>query len=197
MDQKTPTDQIFPSRSERLRRNRRPKTKRNHFKHKEWVISIVIAVLLAMIVRLFVVEPSMVTGPSMEPTMQTGDLVLVNKIIYKFRNPKRGEIIVFPTPSQKDYIKRIIALPGETVEARNHRILINGKELNEPYLSNNIRTDDFPATKVPPEHVFVLGDNRINSIDSRSSEIGTIPFDKIRGRADWIYWPFSHMKWIW
>ncbi|MGI6475123.1 MAG: signal peptidase I [Thermoactinomyces vulgaris] len=160
----------------------------------DWVRAFVIAVLLAVLIRIFVFEPFAVSGPSMEETMYTGDLVLVNKLIYKLREPERGEIVVFHESKDKDFIKRVIALPGETVEAKNNKILINGKIVDEPYLSDDMRTMDFDEVQVPQGKVFVLGDNRLNSTDSRV--IGAVSMSQLVGRAEFIYWPVFEMKWL-
>ncbi len=187
--------QEFIPRSEHLRRKRAERRKHGRFKQRDWMQVLLIAVLLAVIVRLFVVAPSMVSGPSMQKTMESGDLVMVNKLLYLFRSPQRGEIVVFETPDEEDLVKRVVALPGETIEAKNQRVYINGKELKEPYLDPNTVTADFVKVKVPPNHVFVMGDNRSNSKDSRS--LGTISYDQIIGRADLIYWPLNHFKFLW
>jgi len=162
---------------------------------RDWLFSIVLALIIAVVIRIWVFEPVHVTGPSMLETMQSGNFVMVNKWIYKVRPPKRGEVIVFHAQERKDYIKRVIALPGETVEAKNNKILINGNILEEPYINEEIRTQDFPLTKVPPGTVFVLGDNRMNSLDSRI--LGAIPVSAIIGRADLIYWPIQDVKSLW
>jgi signal peptidase I len=178
----------FPPRSESLRRKRK-------IKSREWIHAVLFAIILSVVVRLFVFEPFNVSGPSMEDTMHTGDLVLVNKLIYKIREPRRGEVIVFHATEKKDYIKRVIALPGETVEAKNNQILINGQIIQEPYISEDIRTMDFKQWTVPPGEVFVLGDNRLDSRDSR--EFGPIKTSQIVGRAELIYWPLDEFKFLW
>jgi signal peptidase I len=187
--------QEFISRSEHLRRKRAEQRKKNRLKQRDWMQVLLIAIVLAVVIRIFVIAPSMVSGPSMQKTMESGDLVLVNKLLYLFRQPERGEIIVFEVPGEEDLIKRVIALPGETIEAKNQRIYINGKELKEPYLDPKMVTMDFAQVKIPPDHVFAMGDNRMNSKDSRS--LGAISYDRIVGRADLIYWPLSHFKFLW
>jgi signal peptidase I len=186
----------FIPRSEHLRRKRKRERERNKAKSKDWMKVLFISVVVAVLIRMLAFEPSTVSGPSMQPTFQSGDVVIVNKLIYKLRNPRRGEIVVFHTPFQEDFIKRVVALPGETVEARNNQILINGKPLSEPYLSKDIETVNFDKQKVPPGTVFVLGDNRENSTDSRSGELGPISIQKLVGRAELIYWPLSHMGFV-
>ncbi|MBA4602438.1 signal peptidase I [Thermoactinomyces mirandus] len=158
----------------------------------EWFQAFSVAVILAVVIRLFVFEPFTVSGPSMQETMVTGDLVLVNKLVYKFREPRRGEIVVFHASEDKDFIKRVIGLPGETVEAKNNKILINGKIVEESYIADHVRTMDFDEIKVPQGKVFVLGDNRLNSTDSRA--IGSISVSDLVGRAEFIYWPLTDLK---
>jgi signal peptidase I len=160
----------------------------------DWVQAIGIALILSIVIRFFVFEPFNVSGPSMERTMYTGNLVLVNKFIYHLRDPKPGEIIVFHTFQQKDYIKRIVGVAGDKVEAVDNRLLINEKVVEEPYINQGMITRDFDKVIVPPGHVFVLGDNRLNSEDSRSPLIGPVPLKQIVGRADLIYWPIQKIN---
>jgi signal peptidase I len=169
--------------------------RKKQVKSREWIHAFLIAVILAVLLRLFVFEPFNVSGPSMERTMYTGNLVLVNKLIYKFREPERGEVVVFQSAEGRDYIKRVIALPGETVEAKNNALLINGEPLPEPYIPEDIRTKDFRQWTVKPGEVFVLGDNRPESFDSR--EFGPVMMDRIVGRAEIIYWPLKDLKLLW
>lgn len=182
----------FHSRAERIRLER----KKNYVKKtRDMVLCIAIALVIAIVIRIWCFEPVHVSGASMQNTMHSGNLVMVNKWIYYVRAPERGEVIVFHAKEKKDYIKRVIALPGETIEAKNNKILINGEIIEEPYISEEYRTLDFPLTEVPPNTVFVLGDNRPNSLDSRV--LGPIPTSAIIGRADLIYWPITDMKLLW
>ncbi|GIP36788.1 signal peptidase I [Paenibacillus sp. J31TS4] len=171
----------------------------------EWVKALVIAAVLVFLIRWFVFAPFIVDGPSMEPNFYTGERLIVSKIVYTFREPKRGEVVVFHAPAGRDYIKRVIGLPGETVKIANNKIYINNEELKEPYLVeavNNALTNgemynrDFPETKVPEGSVFVLGDNRLNSQDSRAASVGSVPFNKIVGRADVIFWPLDKFSFV-
>jgi signal peptidase I len=124
---------------------------------------------------------------SMQPNLHEGEYVIVDKISYLFRQPARGEIVVLKRASEADLIKRVIGLPGETIQVSNGQIQINGQPIPEPYLKDpRINQDTAPLT-VPADRVFVMGDNRNNSSDSRS--FGPVPITDIVGRAWIIYWP--------
>lgn len=195
---------------------------------REVAETILLALLIFLLVRA-VVQNFQVEGRSMEPTLQTGLYLLVNKAIYWeinletlskfvpfvdpgddptryiFRAPKRGDVIVFKAPNQtrgqpeRDFIKRIIALPGETVEVRDCTVFINGEPLDEPYIQERPRYKWPPGEEAGPETVpegeyFVLGDNRNNSSDSHSW--GMMPKENIIGRAFLTYWPFSGLGFV-
>ncbi len=152
--------------------------------------TVVIALALALLIRAFVVESFVVQGESMEPTLQNGEHLLVNKAIYDFESPKPGQIIVFrpPLPTNKDFIKRVIAVGGQRVAMTNGIIYINGVAQNESYLPASYRgVANYPPTLVPQGEIFVLGDNRNNSEDSRY--FGFVPLKNIRGQAIIIWWP--------
>jgi signal peptidase I len=128
-----------------------------------------------------------VDGFSMEPTLHTGEFVIVNKVSYKIGDPERGDIIVFhyPRNPEQEYIKRVIGLPGDEVEIRNGEVLVNGQILDEPYIK---ASPAYPGTWLVPENsLFVLGDNRNNSSDSHNW--GEVPLDLVIGKAIFIYWP--------
>jgi signal peptidase I len=186
----------FISRSERQQRERleRKKNKKGDRSSSafDWVKAIVVALLLAVVIRGFVLEPTYVQGPSMLNTMKTGDKVIINKLIYRFVAPARGDVIVFHSSEERDLIKRVIGLPGETIQVKNNHVYINGKMLAEPYLTFSKQTSTVPLIKIPDNQLFVMGDNRENSMDSR--ELGTIPINQIIGRAEFIYWPISEWK---
>jgi signal peptidase I len=155
---------------------------------------LVFALMIMALVLVFVAQPVKVEGTSMLPRLQDGERIFVNKLIY-YGLPRieRGDIVVFwfPDDPTKSYIKRVIGLPGETVQMRGGRILVNGKELPEPYLDPglNVTDDDRPPTYVKPHYYFVMGDNRDNSSDSRSW--GLVPEKYIYGKALFRYWPLS------
>jgi signal peptidase I len=169
----------------------------------DWVIVIAVALLVAFLVRTFVLAHFVVEGESMYSTLETGDRVFVNKLSYRLHDPNRGDVVVLHQitgASERDLIKRVIALPGETVEVRNCTVLIDGRVLNEPYLDPEVVTPtdcggDYSLNgPVPEDHVFVMGDNRGGSQDSRV--IGPISEDDLVGRAFVVFWPQSHWQWL-
>lgn len=163
----------------------------------EWVVIIVAALLVAIVVKTFLIQAFYIPSGSMEPTLKPGDRVLVNKLSYDLHSIHRGDIVVFKTPPSeaasdpgiKDLIKRVIGLPGDRIQAINGLVYIDGKLLNEPYLPRGTVTTSLPLQTVPPGQYFVMGDNRTNSKDSRF--IGTIPKHLIVGRAFVRVWPVS------
>ena len=162
---------------------------------KDWVVSIAIAVVLAFLIRTFIVELYLVEGPSMRPTLQSAERLVVNKFIYRFRPPERGEILVFryPRDPSRDFIKRVIAIPGDTIEIKEGRVYVNAALLNEEYILSRTR-GDYPLATVPEGHIFVMGDNRNNSEDSRFADVGFVPFGLIKGKAILVFWPFDQFK---
>ncbi|MFC7679764.1 signal peptidase I [Paenibacillus sp. GCM10028914] len=171
----------------------------------EWLKALLIALVLVVLIRWFLFQPFIVQGQSMQPNFVTGQKLIVNEILYDIRKPERGEVIVFHVPSEgRDFIKRVIAVGGDTVQVQGDQVIVNGKPVSETYIQEAIdqahaddrlyNTLDFPNTdfpdgKVPEGHVFVLGDNRSNSTDSRM--IGYVPLEDIIGRADLIFWPLK------
>lgn len=160
------------------------------------VIEVVVwAIAIFLFVYLLVLQPHKIKGSSMEPNFPDGEFLLTDKVTYRFREPARGEVVVFKSPTARgdEFIKRIIALPGETITLKNDSILINGRRLNEAYLSSLAATKGGPFIEegvektVPPGNFFVLGDNRDASSDSRVW--GFITKKDITGRAWIIYWP--------
>ena len=155
------------------------------------------AVLAAILIRSFVVQPFYIPSGSMEPTLHVGDRVLVNKLSYDFHAVHRGDIVVFKkppndtSPGVKDLIKRVIGLPGERISGQNGHVYINGHELAEPWLPKGVTTAPFPATSIPTGEYFMMGDNRGDSADSRI--IGPVPKSLFIGRAFLRVWPLSRI----
>jgi signal peptidase I len=164
----------------------------------ETLDSIIIAGIVALILIHFVVRSFFIPSGSMIPTLQVKDYILVNKFIYRFCKPARGDIVVFHPPPKaqsggKDYIKRVVGLPGETIEVRDRAAYINGERLSEPYIERE-RAPDYmmPQRVIPPDSVYVLGDNRNNSQDSHLWE--ELPIRNIVGKAFLIFWPPCRMQ---
>src|SRR4051794_3811174 len=161
----------------------KPSTLRNAV---EWVVIAGGALLVAFVIKTFLLQAFYIPSLSMAPTLKVNDRVLVNKLSYDLHDVHRGDLIVFESPPNegsqtKDLIKRVIGLPGETVESQNGHILINGQVLEEPYLGPDVTTGPLEKITVPPEHLWVMGDNRPNSRDSRF--FGAIPESLVIGRA--------------
>lgn len=167
---------------------------------REWTEAIIVALILTLILRTFVVQAFKIPSGSMIPTLLQGDKLFVNKFIYRFRSPKRWEIIVFKYPEdpKKDFIKRLIATPGESVEIRQGAIYINGKRQTQPdEIAGNIYYNQEPygssgqAVKVPDNSYYVLGDNSLSSRDSRYW--GFVPKKNMVGLAFVRWWPPSRI----
>jgi len=160
----------------------------------ETIKSVVIAVLLAVIIRMFIFEPFYIPSGSMIPTLQVGDRIIVSKLSYHFTKPNLGDIMVFkfPLDPSTDFVKRTIGTGKDTVESRNSELYINDKRVKENYLPSDLHFDDFGPVKVPPGNYFMMGDNRNHSQDSRAW--GLLPEDNIIGKAVLIYWPLNHIK---
>jgi len=154
----------------------------------DWVETISIALLIAFLIRNFLFQPYRVQMGSMLPTLRENDLIIVNKLTYRLNEPKRGDIVVFRPPSGSNvfYVKRIVALPGETIEVKNGEVIIDGIPLKEDYVS--IATPGiYGPTTLGPDEYFVMGDHRNNSLDSR--EFGPINKKAIIGKAALVIWP--------
>ncbi len=186
-----------------------------------------IALVLAFLIKTFLIQVFYIPSGSMEPTLHLNDRVVVSKLPYDFRDPRRFEVIVFSNPNgrsvdrgpiggflhwlaqgfgisrsveascgdtnpDEDFIKRVIGLPGETVEGKGSAVYVDGRKLDEPYLPPNVKTAPFAARKVPPGDLFVMGDNRGGSCDSRSA-LGMVPIDHVIGRAVLLLWPPSRI----
>jgi signal peptidase I len=185
---------------------------------RELPVLILLAFALALVLKTFVVQAFFIPSGSMEPTLMPGDRVLVNKVLYE---PHRDDIVVFEDPSgqqpdrgmvggflhwlseglgfarppNEDFIKRVIGLPGETVELRDGNLYVDGERVPQPYLKGPPDTRPYGPKTVPPDSVFVLGDNRLYSNDSRFG-LGFVPIDKIVGKAFVSIWPPSRIGWL-
>lgn len=176
---------------------------------------LVAAAVIALVVKAFLAQAFFIPSESMEPQLATGDRVVVSRLSYQVHEPRRGDVVVFDDPTQppvvdrsllpvrlgrealealgiieprgRELIKRVVALPGETVSGQGGQVVVNGRPLIEPYLSAPDITDDFVPIRVPEEHVFVMGDSRRNSKDSR--RFGPVPTDLLVGRAIARVWP--------
>ena len=160
----------------------------------EAVKTLVGAAVLALLIMTFVARAFTVDGPSMLPTLHDGERLMVEKLTYRFREPERGEIVVFryPADPREHFIKRIVGIPGDVVEIRAGRVYINGSPLEEPYVATPT-WGHFGPVRVPPGRYFVLGDNRSNSEDSRYPQVGFVPRSYLEGRALWRFWPPSRV----
>jgi len=157
---------------------------------REYAESFAIAIVLALFIIFFVAQSFLVQGSSMEPSLHDGQRLLVDKVTYRFREPRRGEVVVFgyPKDPRRKFIKRIVGLPGDVVEIRNRQLVINNEPIAEDYIRGPMYQPFGPYT-VPEGTVWVLGDNRNNSEDSRFADVGPVPMERVVGRALFVYWP--------
>lgn len=165
----------------------------------EYAKLIIISIVLSLLVKTYVAEARFIPSESMLPTLKIGDHLIIDKISYEvkgIKNIKRGDIVVFnPPPSAHSkteipFIKRIIGLPGETLSVKNGTVYINGEPLNETYILEKPRADFEPYT-IPDAMIFLMGDNRNNSNDSRYW--GALPIENIIGKAEFRYYPFTEI----
>ena len=164
-----------------------------------WILEVVVIVaaafLFALLIQEFVLKPYVIPSPSMEPTLVQGDRVLVNRLVYHFRSPRRGDVIVFHPPgveTTEPFIKRVVAVGGDTVAVHDGVLWVNGQAQNEPFLKEHPIAEDYPETHIARGYVWAMGDNRNNSGDSRV--FGPVKENEIIGEAFAVYWPIGHMK---
>ena len=161
----------------------------------EWIKVFALAIVFAFVITQFI-KPTLVRGDSMYSTLEEGDYLIINRMAYKFKEPQRGDIIVFKSDLQqddgttKDLVKRVIGIPGDTVKIENGKVYVNGEELVEPYLDEDITSGEVD-TVVPKDSVFVLGDNRKISLDSRYADVGFIKESDILGKVFIRLYPFN------
>jgi signal peptidase I len=168
----------------------------------EWVAVLGVALVVAIVVRTYVIQTYYIPSVSMEPTLQVGDHILVLKAAYRFTSPAIGDVVVFTAPPHEhdacqdpqvqDLVKRIIALPGDVVSSRGNSIYVNGRVLAQPWQHTVALGTPIRTQKVAPDHYFVMGDNRPESCDSRVW--GTVPRSDIIGKAIVIFWPLSRLS---
>ncbi len=161
----------------------------------DWIKSLLVAVIIALLIRHYVVEIFLVEGQSMHPTLSHSERLVVNKFLYRFDEPSRDDIVVFEYSGDKDFIKRVVGLPGEKVKLDEGQVYLDGDPLEEDYTSGS-EDDNFGPEKVPDDHYFVLGDNRDNSMDSRSASVGYISEEQIKGKAFFAFWPLDRAGFI-
>jgi signal peptidase I len=192
---------------------------------KELPVLVVIAFVIALLIKTFLLQAFYIPSGSMEPTLNIGDRVLVEKVSYRFGEPERGDVVVFekdlasvidpelseddrsvmqrigdafrglfgfPTGGSQDFIKRVVAVGGDEIEGHSGKVFVNGEEIDEPYLADETQTGDFGSLKIPEGMIFVMGDNRANSDDSRN--FGPVPADAVVGRAFVLIWPPSNIS---
>lgn len=171
-----------------------------------WVKLSLIAITCAVVVRGFLFSPIVVDGPSMQPTLHDRDHMIVNKFIYHVSEPKRFDVVIFHASDEKDFIKRVIGLPGEHVAVKDNQLYINDEKVNQDFLktedvedlTNHKETEDFRLEElpgayqeIPDGYILVLGDNRTNSTDSRV--FGLVSMDQVVGKTSIIYWPLNRL----
>lgn len=182
-----------------------------------------IAIVVAVLIKTFIAQAFFIPSTSMVPQLRVNDRVVVSKLSYRLHPPRRGDIVVFDAPpseqetrrssrnpvvrlvrgaaeaigivqARTEFIKRVIGLPGETVEGRGGHVYINGRYLDEPYLASGVLTSPFGPIMIPHGQIWVMGDNRDNSRDSRV--FGTVPISKVVGRTIWRVWPPGHLSFL-
>lgn len=193
-----PEDEAEESHEERPAPSSSNKTRSSLFSFlSELPLLILTAIVVAWVIKSFVAQPFYIPSGSMEPTLMPGDRVLVSKLSYRLGEPRAKDVVVFIAPQREsagletDFIKRIVATPGMTVEVDNGTLLVDSQPQKEPYVRRDIPTSNFGPQKVPSSTVFVMGDNRANSKDSRF--FGPIAQKDLIGKAVFVYWPPERM----
>lgn len=164
---------------------------------KDFIIPILIAIVIVLFLRHFIIGMYYIPSGSMIPTLDLNDQVVVTKMSYRMHEPERGDIIVFKFPinekqglPEEDYVKRLIGLPGESLEIKDNKVLINGEPLTEPYIAEDTNMSDFGPVSIPEGEYFMMGDNRNHSNDSRYW--GNVDREYLIGKAQAIYWPITN-----
>ena len=164
-------------------------------------IKYIIFIVVILVIAVCVVGLQQIVGPSMTPTLRNGDIVILDKLSYRFSEIKRDDIVALYYADTKFLVKRVVGLPGETVEFKDNKLYINGKYYEEKYLGDDIVTDNFSLeelnyTTIPDDMYLVLGDNRGDSMDSRDSDVGLIPKKDIYGKVRFKIWPINEFKYV-
>lgn len=165
---------------------------------KAWIKDILIALIIGLVIIQFV-KPTIVKEHSMQPTLNENDYIFLSKQAYLFHDPKPGDIIVFHSHLKTDegkeklLIKRVIGVPGDTISIKDWVVYRNGEALNEPYTLEGKTNGDITDLKIPEGKLFVMGDNRLNSVDSRFEEVGLVPIKNVVGKAVFRLYPFSRI----
>ncbi|MEB9335656.1 signal peptidase I [Bacillus cereus] len=164
----------------------------------EWGKSILFAIIGVAIIKTFIFAPFVVEGASMQPSLFNNDRIIVNKIMMEFSSVKYGDVVVIKKPDDpKYYVKRVIGLLNDTIKVKNGNLYINNKEQKEGYLDHTLLEEykqlNYPETKIPSRKVFVMGDNRLNSRDSRTG-LGDIDVSSIVGKAEFVFYPFNRAQ---
>lgn len=166
---------------------------------RDWVITAAIVFGFMSLLNIFIFNISTVVGQSMQPTLVEGEKLIINKITLSFANPSRGDVIVLHDPStgpdRKEYlVKRVIGIPGDFIEVQGHKLYVNGKMADEPYIDTEIQDPDFSGLTVEKGSYFVMGDNRHAGASKDSRYFGTVPQKSIVGKAVYIWWPLSKLN---
>lgn len=176
------------------------------FFQKRWVRELwdlgktaAIAFLIMLLLNMFVFNLSMVKGESMQPTLEERERLFVDKIVYYFASPRSGEVVVLKDPStgpdKKHYlVKRVVAVPGDTIEVQNHVLYVNGEAQNEPYTDVQIEDRDFAEIQLGDDEYFVMGDNRHYGRSKDSRSFGSVHKKDIVGRAEFVFWPITKIR---
>lgn len=163
----------------------------------EWVKTIVISIVIALIITTFI-RPTLVKGYSMYPTLDQYDYLIINKIPYMMHKPERGDIVVFKSHlktmdgKEKDLIKRVIGIEGDNIQISGGKVFVNGQQLEEEYINGSFTYGEL-AVEVPENMIFVMGDNRENSLDSRDEKVGPVDITTVRGKVLVRLYPFSQI----
>ncbi|WP_169713739.1 signal peptidase I [Paludifilum halophilum] len=157
-----------------------------------WLRTVLLAVSVALVINQFGLAMSVVNGTSMQPTLEDGDRLLINKFHFLFEEPRRGDVITFEDPSRdgRYLVKRVVGVPGDRIAIRGGELYRNGKRVSEPYIDSDIEDGNYGPVAVKPGSVFVMGDNRHRyaSRDSRYKSVGLVPNELIEGKVELILW---------